>query len=198
MLPWGRWAAVGVILVSSAALFVIGPGKVGDSLMRAIGSSSSVVPSIEGRLEVWNRALYGITDFPFTGMGMNTFRKIVHVLYPLFLNSPDQDVASCHNQFLQTALDLGIPGLVAYMALLGTAIAMGVKVARHARESWIRASAQGLVCGIVAQQIFGITDAIPLGAKVGIFFWVALGLLAAMYRLVHAQTPDQPQCVPGK
>jgi len=81
-------------------------------------------------------------------------------------------------------LDLGIPGLVAYVALLSVALMMGVDVWRRAQEPWIRATAQGLVCGIVAQQVFGITDAIALGAKIGIFFWLALGLLAAMYRLI--------------
>jgi putative inorganic carbon (HCO3(-)) transporter len=58
---------------------------------------------------------------------------------------------------------------------------MGIRIWRHAQQKWMRASAQGLVCGIMAQQVFGITDAIPLGAKVGIFFWVALGLLASMH-----------------
>lgn len=183
MSRWGRWLAVGALLIGGVFVLWLGPGKVGDRVMTSIGSTSSVAPSIAGRLEVWNRAIYGISDFPFTGMGMNTFRKVVHVLYPLFLTSPDTDIAHCHNQLLQTALDLGIPGLVAYVALLASAITMGVQVWRRSGVTWIRSSAQGLVCGIVAQQVFGITDAIALGAKVGIFFWVALGLLAAMHRL---------------
>jgi putative inorganic carbon (hco3(-)) transporter len=183
MFRWGRWLAIAALLAGSILIFGVGPGKIGDSLMIGMGGSSSVTPSVEGRLEVWNRAIDGISDFPFTGMGMNTFRKVVHVLYPLFLLSPDADIASCHNQLLQTALDLGIPGLIAYVALLATAITMGIMVWRRSSVPWIRASAQGLACGILAQQIFCFTDAIPLGAKVGIFFWIALGALAAMYRL---------------
>ena len=73
--------------------------------------------SLEGRLEVWSRAIYGIQDFPFTGMGMNAFRKVVPVLYPLFLVSPDVDIGHAHNEFLQAALDLGIPGLIAFIAV---------------------------------------------------------------------------------
>jgi len=60
---------------------------------------------------------------------------------------------------------------------------MGIQVWRRSKDHCIGASAQGLVCGILAQQVFGITDAIPLGAKVGIFFWIVVGILAAMYRL---------------
>jgi putative inorganic carbon (HCO3(-)) transporter len=183
MFRWFRWLGLAAFLTGAIVVFGLGPGKAGDAVMAAMGSTSSVVPSIEGRLEIWNRALYGIADFPFTGMGMNTFRKVVHVLYPPFMISPDTDIASCHNQLLQTALDVGIPGLTAYVALLAAAIAMGVFVWRRSPEAWIRHAAQGLVCGILAQQVFGITDSIPLGAKVGIFFWIAVAALAAMYRL---------------
>jgi putative inorganic carbon (HCO3(-)) transporter len=186
----GRWFGGIVALAGIAAVVWLGPRKIGDSIMSGIGGTSGVSGSIDGRLEVWNRAIYGISDFPFTGMGMNTFRKVVHVLYPLSLTSPDTDIAHCHNQLLQAALDLGIPGLVAYVALFATAISMGIFVWRHSKEAWIRCSAQGLVCGIVAQQAFGITDAIALGAKVGIFFWIALGLLAVMHRLTKLNLED--------
>jgi putative inorganic carbon (HCO3(-)) transporter len=179
----GRWLAVVLVFAGILLLARLGPEKAGDTMMASIGSTAGASTTIEQRLELWDRAIYGIMDFPFTGMGMNTFRKVVHVLYPLFLISPDVDVASCHNQLLQTALDLGVPGLVAYVALLAAAITMGIQVWRQSREAWIRASAQGLVCGILAQQVFGITDAIPLGAKVGIFYWIVVGTLAAMYRL---------------
>ncbi|MBU4225932.1 MAG: O-antigen ligase family protein [Chloroflexi bacterium] len=68
-------------------------------------------------MEVWSRAIYGIQDFPFTGMGVNAFRKVVPVLYPLFTVSPDVDIGHAHNEFLQAGLDLGIPGLIAFSAL---------------------------------------------------------------------------------
>ena len=50
---------------------------------------------------------------------MNAFRKVMPVLYPMFLSSPDFDMAHAHNHLLQVAIDLGIPGLVAYFALWG-------------------------------------------------------------------------------
>jgi O-antigen ligase len=180
---WGKWLVAAAALAGIVLLVRLGPEKAGDTMMASIGGTVGASTTIEQRLELWERAIYGITDFPFTGMGMNTFRKVVHVLYPLFLISPDVDVASCHNQLLQTTLDLGIPGLVAYVAFLAAAITMGIQVWRRSKDHCIGASAQGLVCGILAQQVFGITDAIPLGAKVGIFFWIVVGILAAMYRL---------------
>ena len=74
--------------------------------------------SLESRVEIWNRAQYAIADFPFTGTGLGTFREVVWLLYPLFTIPPGKDIAHAHNIFLQTALDLGLLGLVAYLALL--------------------------------------------------------------------------------
>ena len=37
---------------------------------------------------------------------MNTFRHVVHLLYPLFTISPDIDFGHAHNEFLQAAIDL--------------------------------------------------------------------------------------------
>jgi putative inorganic carbon (hco3(-)) transporter len=76
-----------------------------------------------------------IQDFPFTGMGMNVFRKVVPVLYPLFLIGPDIDIGHAHNEFLQAALDLGIPGLIAFLALYIGVFWMLADVWRATRHS---------------------------------------------------------------
>ena len=80
---------------------------------------------LQGRVELWSRALYAIQDFPLTGCGLGTFRQVVHLLYPPFFVEPGADLAHAHNFFLQVALDLGVPGLIAYLALLGTALWAG-------------------------------------------------------------------------
>lgn len=55
---------------------------------------------LEARVEIWSRAVYAIQDFPFTGCGLGTFRRIVPILYPLFLISSDADIGHAHNLFL--------------------------------------------------------------------------------------------------
>jgi O-antigen ligase len=148
--------------------------------------------SLAARLEIWSRAIYGIQDFPFTGMGMNAFRKVVHVLYPLFTISPDVDIANAHNNILQTALDLGIPGMIAYVGVWSAAAWMLVWVFRHSGNRLHRRIAIGIGAGLFAQFVYGINDAIPLGAKVGVFWWVALAITAALFRLeTHAKQMRQ-------
>ena len=50
------------------------------------------INTLSGRVEIWARVIYAIQDFAFTGMGMNTFRHILHVLYPLYTVSVDVPV----------------------------------------------------------------------------------------------------------
>jgi len=153
--------------------------------------------SLASRLEIWPRAIDGVQDFPFTGMGMNTFREIVHILYPLFSISPDIDIAHAHNEFLQAALDLGIPGLIAFISIYIIAFWMLIKIWKSTNESFLTSAplagegrvqlnlqqvmALGLGGGLFGHMLFGMIDAISLGAKPGIFYWMLLGLIVGMY-----------------
>jgi len=143
--------------------------------------------TLSGRFEVWSRAIYGIQDFAFTGMGMNTFRKVVPVLYPLFSIDPAIDIGHAHNTFLQAGLDLGIPGLIAYLAIHLSAFAMLASTWRRRGrlpfpELLSRALILGLGGGLAAHLIYGLTDTVALGAKPGVLWWMLLGLVASLYR----------------
>ena len=146
--------------------------------------------TLEGRVEIWSRAIYGLQDFPFTGMGMNTFREVVHVLYPLFLVAPDVDFGHAHNEFLQAGLDLGIPGLIAFVALYIGAFWMLANVWKRSPNSQLatfkmqRETILGLGGGLAAHLLYGLTDAVALGAKPGVLFWMLLGLIAGLYNQV--------------
>jgi putative inorganic carbon (HCO3(-)) transporter len=172
-------------------------------------SPDSALGTWEGRSEVWSRAIYGIQDFPFTGMGMNTFRRVVHVLYPLFLVSPDVDIAHAHNEFLQAGLDLGIPGLIAFVALYIGAFWMLADIWRLTPTSNLqpstpalskvegsnlqlhltRALVLGFGGGLFAHIVYSMTDAVALGAKPGFLFWMLLALIVGLFYQVRASPP---------
>jgi putative inorganic carbon (HCO3(-)) transporter len=139
--------------------------------------------SLKGRFELWSRALYGIQDFPYTGMGMDTFRRLAHTLYPVFTLPQDADFASAHNVVLQTALDLGIPGMVAFVSIWAAVGFLLFRIWKRSADSFHRATALGLMAGLLAQFVYQLADAIPLGAKVGVFWWIALGIAAVLFRL---------------
>ena len=192
---WRRYSLIALVVLAIVLGFLVA-SRWEAARIWVTGSNQAADPALslntlEGRLEVWSRAIYGIQDFPFTGMGMNTFRKVVPVLYPLFRIGPDIDIGHAHNEFLQAALDLGIPGLIAFLALYIGAFWMLTDVWRATRhpplntEHWslvTRSLALGLGGGLLAHLLYGLTDTVALGAKPGVLFWMLLGLIAGLRR----------------
>ena len=118
LLPALRWRrgwllAPAVALAAAGAVWWFGPGHVLEALSRA-----QALGGLDVRLEVWSRGLYMVQDFPFTGIGMGTFRQVANLLYPFFLAGPDANIPHAHNLLLQVAVDQGLPGLIMWLAVL--------------------------------------------------------------------------------
>ena len=166
--------------------------------------STGANTSLEGRLEVWSRALYMLQDFPFTGVGMGAFNQVANILYPFFLVGPDTQIPHAHNLFLQVGVDLGLPGLIAYLALLGLCTWMALDVCRtsrrlareelapQARAFWALALplSIGLLGGQVALIAHGLLDAATWGVKPALLAWAMWGLTAGLWRLSLAEESE--------
>lgn len=184
---WGRWLLVAVTCTALILFFYYNL----DTLVLAADQAPDPL-ALEGRLEIWSRALYGIADFPFTGMSMNGFRRVVHILYPLFLIPPDTDIGHAHNHLLQAALDLGIPGLIAYLSLWFLSITLLWQSWCQATDVTTRYVALGLLGSLTAGWFFGILDAIALGARPGFLWWLLLALAVGVYDAVREKRPFLP------
>ena len=174
---WGRW-----LLLAGTLAALIGLALVPlDSLSGNLENAQNVEQvagslTLAGRIEIWSRALYGIQDFSFTGMGLGSFRKIVHILYPLFTIAPDNDFAHAHNFFLQMSLDFGIPGLLALLALYLAGGTVVVVLWKRGDVIW----AVGLLGILVGQTVYSMFDAVAMGAKVNFLFWYLFALVFAV------------------
>jgi putative inorganic carbon (HCO3(-)) transporter len=186
---WRRLGMLAAFLVFAGMVLLLLGNSSAFSTRGNIGMASDPALSLdtlEGRAEVWSRAIHAIQDFPLTGMGINTFRRVVHVLYPLFLTSSDFDISHAHNEYLQAALDLGIPGLIAFVALYLIAFWMLAQVWRLADGSslvmLIRAIVLGFGAGLGAHLVYGMTEVVAFGAKPGFVLWMLLGLIVGLYQ----------------
>jgi len=162
-------------------------------LLEAVFTSETLAGGLEGRFEVWSRALYMLQDFCFTGIGMGTFNKVANVLYPFFLAGPDAEVPHAHNLFLQVGVDMGFPGLIAYLALLMTCFwttwrvyklqISNLKSQIGNRKSELRnpALAAGLLGSLTALVVHGVTDAVSWGTKPAVVAWAVFGLVVALH-----------------
>lgn len=196
---WGRWLLSGlgfavVLLFWLQSNFVL--TLAGTVLSNDL---STLTGSLLWRGDVWQHAVNAIQDFHFTGMGLGTFRAAVDV-YPPFMPGPRYDLAHAHNFFLQQALDFGVPGLVALLAIYLAAI-WQVAVLRRCPAGigdqavpimpW-RLWALGFAASLTAQTVYSLTDTVAMGSKPNVLFWYLLALILGTAGLMvgHAQ-PEQ-------
>ena len=133
--------------------------------------------TLEFRLILWQQAITVIADYPFTGVGIGSFRMVVQDLYLLPFPAT-YDVAHAHNFFLQTALDIGLPGLVAYGALLLQAIAVTFRKFEVAsNQQFVAGAALGV---LLCFHLFGLADALALGAKPSLLLWCLFAVITLL------------------
>ncbi len=191
LLVWrSRWGLllllpVGALLLGGA--YLVDPAQLGAILF---SQDNPVGVAIVLRLDIWSRALAMIRDLPFTGIGLNTFSLVQWHFYPGHLLGPEPHA---HNIYLQTALDMGLPGLAAFVWFF---IAWGVRIWRNAKSRAGRAYnalLAGVAAGVVAYLTAGLMDAMMLGAKPSVLVWALMGMVAAPPSTEKNELPGMEQ-----
>jgi len=179
-----RWVLVSLPVLSAGIWWAVrysGTQQVAEFLL-----TTNTTMTAAGRSELWQRAIYMMQDFPYTGVGLGTFSRVMPVLYPTFLIGPDTVVPQAHNLFLQTGVDLGIPGLVGFIAFLTAFSITAVQTVRMAKRTELEPLAIGLLGGFVVYLIHGLVDAITFSTKPGTVIWVIMGLTVALWLKLRA------------
>jgi putative inorganic carbon (hco3(-)) transporter len=181
-----------VVLISVAGILLLSHEtgeQVADSVLSHaarlfISNVADTIDHLEARVVIWSRAMGAIHDFPWTGVGTGMFRQVAPQLYPFFSIQFEQDVGHAHNHLVQTTLDLGIPGLIAYLGLwLGVSVMLR-QIWRAGPLIWQRILTLAFAGALLSYFIYGLTDTVGLGAKPGFLFWFLLGLIAALHRTI--------------
>ncbi len=166
----------------------------GSEMLFDAATTDATFGGLEQRVEIWSRAIYMVQDFSFTGVGMGSFGRVADLLYPFFLAPPGQ-IPHAHNLFLQVAVDLGIPGLLAWLAVLFTVMVAAWQVyrsgRRHPHGSYRTALGAGLLASQAALMVHGLTDAVVWGmTKPSVVLWAVWGLALAAHR-VYVGDPER-------
>lgn len=173
-------AAAGALLVGLLVVLLFAPVTVGRFLTD--GTPQGLEPRVllSGRPEIWRRALFAIADFPILGLGLGSFGEAAAVLYPPRDGAPGA-VEDAHQLALQTTLDLGLPGLLAVLALLVVAVRRALGAWRRGRPGGtLRAVAAGLLGGLGAHLAWSLGDVVALGTSGSLALAGTLGLCLAL------------------
>lgn len=179
-----RWFWLLAPLIALGAVW--GVNQVGAERLRntAFSADNAVGIAVVLRMDMWSRSFAMLRDMPFTGIGINTFPTIQQAYYPGYGIGPEPHA---HHFFIQTALDLGLPGLFALLWLLGAFFLLCRRRYRASQDWTYRALVVGIACGVLSFLLNGLFDAVTLGAKPVFLLWGMFGLVAAL--------PDAPATV---
>jgi O-antigen ligase len=153
-------------------------------------------PSASAHLDQWAVGVAIAADHAFIGAGQDS--------YVLLFGDYRDDVLpadrariwekyrpeSPHNHFLAIAGGMGLPALLAYLAIIGAAVVRGVRGVRLAADG---RDGRTAIAGIAFLAVIGghlVTDSFMTAEVAGsVLFWIVLGASAAL----GAKRADSPQ-----
>lgn len=175
LLRWRRAWIIIFALAFTAALLLAVYDPDGSILL----STNTRAGPFEMRVEIWSRGLDLVQAFPLVSAGMGMYGPLVDRFFPLFLNTPGS-VLHAHNLFLQIAVDLGLPGLVAWLSILLVEVWSAWYVLRCSKtQTWCTILAAGLLASQTSMIVHGLADSVTWGmVRTAPFVWVIWGLVA--------------------
>lgn len=172
--------SLGLVATMGAALMIFAPRSFWDRA--ATIHEYETDASARGRLHAWAVGKRVIEERPFSGVGLGGYLGA----WPLYApRDAGYRPYTAHNMFIQVAAELGLLGMLCYLALL---VASGAALFRARRDpalgGWARALLAAL-CGLVVAGFTGgyAFDWVP---------WLLLALCASAARLAGTGAQARP------
>jgi putative inorganic carbon (HCO3(-)) transporter len=189
-----RWRRAWLVLVAAhlgaaSIVMLLGVNTVANAV-----HVERMLQVFAGRNELWSHAIDMIQDFPFTGIGMGSFAPVADRFYPMLVATPTPPHA--HQLFLQVALDVGLPGLVAWLAILLVVMVSAWSIYRYGKiagDRWAQALGAGLLASQVALIVQGLLDAVTWGmVRTAVIPWALWGLTMAVLNVYRPWDAERP------
>lgn len=121
---------------------------------------------------------------PVLGVGVNTY-SLNYQRYKL--HDTDEGTANtmwyAHNSFLQMAGETGVLGLGAFLWLLAVLFRECIKFYSGRKDDFSRIAALGIIMGVFAFLVNGLTETNLYYPKIAVLFWFEVSLLLGFFNL---------------
>jgi len=128
--------------------------------------------SLRTRLILWEAGIRMARDHPLFGVGIGGYWEFSHDYAPAFLDSFWRSHENAHNYFIQLLAELGIPGLMVFVGVIGASL----------RSAWAPAAAARMspvwTAGLIAYLLTCLTGHPFLVPDATYPFWIALAVAA--------------------
>lgn len=146
--------------------------------------------SAQSRWPMMRVAWRMIQDNPLFGVGLSNYEEAmfrydqgsdrIHQFFPW----------PVHNIYLNITAEIGIIGGLCFLLVCGLSLWQGVRAMR-APDPFLRATAIGLMTGLIAYLLIGLKELGPLGSSRYRHFWLAVGLLVATRKIAETLVQKQ-------
>jgi O-antigen ligase len=126
-----RAAAIGALLVLGAGATWLSGAQ---TLQRMEHEVRSAQPILEDRLAVWDETMDLIGVRPWLGTGYGTFGQAFQAVRPPTLAATFE---RAHNDYLETALELGLPAAALWLLTLGALVFLVARIRRRGSRNHI-------------------------------------------------------------
>ncbi len=158
-----------------------------NGIMRLVAVTSSESGTSEVRTLIWKGSFQLIKEHPLLGIGPETMLLAYNAVYPPALGhiesanaSPDRN----HDEEMDFLVMSGVPGLLAYLAMLGTFFWISLKLVRRlpgTRESLLVIALIAIVAGHIGEGLVGIAIVSTLT-----MLWTCFALVSLIYQRASA------------
>lgn len=181
LLGWLFWPRLVMVLVGAAV--IVGAVIWWEGSARYVLDHDlvqSAQASLLRRLDIWRLSLQMVAERPFTGIGLGTYEQTFTARFPnLPLIGGRLAPPHAHNLFIQVALDLGIPGLLAYLCLLAALVKpllSHIQRSKKIHHHHTYPLACGVLSSLAAMVVVGCFDNALWGTKLLIIPWCLVAL----------------------
>jgi len=142
-----------------------------DSLMdRILSIANPTDTSSTLRLALWESTVAMIIDNPLLGIGWGAY-WLVYPEYDFFLQDAQTKIFHAHNMYLNIAAEIGIPGLLVFLAVMIGHIRKAF-IAIQSPNRWVAGLMLGIVTAMVGLAVNGFTDYILFNIQLSMLFWL--------------------------
>lgn len=174
-----RWLLLLAVGAGVAAVVVLVHPDAPRAVLEVFLRDETLETKLVARLDIWQSVLRAIQDHPFTGIGLGVLNQIIPFRYPYETVGLSFTVTHAHDVYLDTALTLGIAGLVGLLLVLAGIVWTAFAIPDHLSAA--RTYALGILASAVVFMVFGITDSLSLSTPSSLVLWawvVTLSLVA--------------------
>lgn len=155
---------------------------------------------MDGRRNVWDRAVQYAAQNPLTGVGIDNF-TVAEGLHPEIQERIAQGLGTkysvAHSQWYQVLAELGIPGFISFVSMFLLALKelwrlQGVRRGRappNFNSKELRAMAGALMISLIGVMVAGSF----LSNAFGMIVWAVVGMVAGLVKVTHYRHIPDPR-----